>query len=63
MRLTLDYDYMCSETDFTREKSHFHPNTKITVAPNCFLLFCQKMVIEFVNAHQRNVDAALLNAV
>ena len=23
-RLTLDYDYTCSETDFTQEKSHFH---------------------------------------
>ena len=22
--LTLDYDYMCSETDFTQEKSHFY---------------------------------------
>ena len=36
VRLTLDYDYMCSETDFTQEKSHLHPTTRI---PNsCFLL-------------------------
>ena len=34
--LTLDYDYMCSETDLTQEKSHFHPTTRI---PNSSLLF------------------------
>ena len=34
--LTLDYDYTCSETDFTQEKSHFHPTTRI---PNSSLLF------------------------
>ena len=27
MRLTLDYDYMFSETDFTKEKNHSHPTT------------------------------------
>ena len=26
VRLPMYYDYMCSETDFTQEKSHFHPN-------------------------------------
>ena len=34
--LTLDYDYMCSETYFTQEKSHYHPPSKI---PNSSLLF------------------------
>ena len=24
-----DYDYMCSETDFTQETSHFYPTTRI----------------------------------
>ena len=33
--LILDYDYMCSETDFTKEKSHFHPTSRI---PNSSLL-------------------------
>ena len=32
----LDYDSMCSETDFTQEKSHFHPTSSI---PNSSLLF------------------------
>ena len=32
----LDYEYMCSETDFTQEKSHFHPTSKI---PNSSFLF------------------------
>ena len=34
--LTLDYDYMCSEIDFTQKKSHFYPTTGI---PNSSLLF------------------------
>ena len=34
--LILDYDYMCSETYFTQEKSHFHPTSRI---PNAPLLF------------------------
>ena len=34
-RLTWEYDYMCSETDFTQEKSHFHPTARI---PNSSLL-------------------------
>ena len=34
--LILDYDYMCSETDFTQEKSHFHPTSSV---PNSSLLF------------------------
>ena len=36
MCLTLHYDYMCSETDFSQEKRHFHP---ITGIPNSSLLF------------------------
>ena len=36
MRLTLDYDYMCSETDFTQGYIHFHPTSRI---PNFSLLF------------------------
>ena len=32
----VEYDYMCSETDFTQEKSHFHLRTRI---PNSSLLF------------------------
>ena len=27
--LTLYYDYMCSETDFTQEKVNFYPTTRI----------------------------------
>ena len=27
--LTLYYDYMCSETDFTQEEVNFHPTTGI----------------------------------
>ena len=34
--LSLDYDHICSETDFTQEKGHFHPTTRI---PNSALLF------------------------
>ena len=34
--LILDYDYMCSETDFTKEKSHFYPTSRIH---NSSLLF------------------------
>ena len=30
--------------DFTQEKSHFHPTTKITIPPYCLLLLCHKMV-------------------
>ena len=30
------YEYMCSETDFTQEKSDFHPTSRI---PNSSLLF------------------------
>ena len=49
MFLTLDYDHMCSEKDFTQEKGHFHPTSRI---PNlsmytvyCLLLLsCHKMV-------------------
>ena len=45
----LDYDFMCSETDFTQEKGHFHPTSRI---PNLsmytvyclLLLLCHKMV-------------------
>ena len=32
----LDYDSMCSETDYTLEKNHFHPTYGI---PNSSLLF------------------------
>ena len=32
----LDYDSMCFETDFTQEKSHFHPTSRI---PHSSLLF------------------------
>ena len=28
--LTLYYDYMCSETDFTQKKCNFHPTTGIS---------------------------------
>ena len=42
--LTLEYGYMCSEADFTQDKSHFYPTTKITIPPYCLLLFCRKMV-------------------
>ena len=34
VRLTLDYDYMCSEMDFTQGKSIFNPTTRITVPPH-----------------------------
>ena len=34
--LTLDYNFMCSETDITQEISHFHPTIRI---PNSSLLF------------------------
>ena len=34
--LTLDYDYMCSETDFTQEQSYFHLTSRI---PNSSSLF------------------------
>ena len=44
VRLTLDYDYMCSEMDFTQGKSHFNPTTRITTPPYCLLLLCHKMV-------------------
>ena len=30
----LDYDSMCSETDFTQEKSHFHPISRIPNVTN-----------------------------
>ena len=33
VRLAFEYDYMCSETNFTQEKSHFYPTTKITILP------------------------------
>ena len=36
VHLTLEYDYMNSEADFTQEKNHFHPTTRI---PNSSLLF------------------------
>ena len=29
VRLALDYDYMCLDTDFTQQKGHFHPITRI----------------------------------
>ena len=32
----LEYDYMCFETDFTQEKSHFQRTSRI---PNSSLLF------------------------
>ena len=32
--LTLDYDFMCTETYFHKKKSHFYPTTY------CFLLLC-----------------------
>ena len=38
----LDYDSMCSETDFTQEKSHFHPTSSI---PNSSLLFAADLSI------------------
>ena len=41
---TLDYEYVCPETDFTQEKSHVHPTTKITIPPYCLLLLCHKIV-------------------
>ena len=34
--LIIDYDYVCSETDFTQEKSNFHPTSRI---PSSSLLF------------------------
>ena len=34
--LTFNYDHSCSETDFTQEKSHCHPTTRIL---NSSLLF------------------------
>ena len=35
MCLTLDYDYMYSEKDFTQEKSHFHPTSLIPDPSSC----------------------------
>ena len=40
--LTLYY-YMCSETDFTHEKNHFHPTARIPDS-SVLLLLCHKMV-------------------
>ena len=37
---TLEYDYLCSETDFVQEKKKFYPTTKITIPPYCLLLLC-----------------------
>ena len=37
----LDYDYMCSETDFTQEKSHF---LESPILPYCLLLLCHKIL-------------------
>ena len=34
--LILDYDYMCSESDFTQEKRHFHPTFRILKFPLLF---------------------------
>ena len=55
--LTLDYDYMCSETDFTQEKSHFHPTS---IIPNSSFLFaaalsqnCRIAVHQFKEVFQK----------
>ena len=40
----IDYDSMCSETDFTQEKSHFHPTSSIPNFPYCLLLLVTKIV-------------------
>ena len=36
MIFNIDYDSMCFETEFTQEKSHFHPTSRI---PHFSLLF------------------------
>ena len=43
VRLTLGYDYMCSKMDFTQEKSHFYPTTKI-IPSFCLQPLCHEMV-------------------
>ena len=44
VHLTIEYDYMCSETDFNQEKSHLYPTTTITIHPYRLPLLCNKLV-------------------
>ena len=55
----LDYDYMCSETDFTQEKSHFYPILEFPILLYCLLL-CHKIVEQQYSGSVKDMKNAFL---